>query len=95
MVQSTLFKEFKRAEILGGKMEFPKQIMKLSELKKLGYPEPLLKEAYRDPKQDFATKLNPSKPNSVIIFDTIGFNKWISKRISVQTAEFSSRRRIR
>lgn len=76
-------------------MEFPKQIMKLSELKKLGYPESLLKEAYRDPKQDFATKLNPSKPNSVIIFDTIGFNKWISKRISVQTAEFSSRRRIR
>lgn len=74
-------------------MEFPKQIMKLSELRKLGYPEHLLKEAYRDPKQDFATKLNPSKANSVIIFDTIGFNKWISKRIGVQTAEFASQRR--
>lgn len=74
-------------------MEFPKQIMKISELKKLGYPELLLQEAYRDPNQNFATKLNPAKPNSVIIFDTIGFDKWITKRIRLQTTEFDSQRR--
>ena len=74
-------------------MDYPKKIMKMSELKAMGFPEAFLLEAYRDPKQNFATKLNPSKANSVIIFDTIGFNKWISKRIGVQTAEFASQRR--
>ena len=74
-------------------MEYPKQIMKLSELKKLGFPQPLLMEAYRDPKQDFATKVDPSKSNSTIIFDTVGFDKWIAKRIKIQTAEFASQRR--
>lgn len=74
-------------------MEFPKQIMKMSELKSLGFPQPLLLEAYRDPKQTFATKVDPSKPNSTIIFDTVGFDKWIAKRIKIQTAEFASQRR--
>ena len=50
-------------------------------------------EAYRDPKQTFATKVDPSKPNSTIIFDTAGFDKWIAKRIKIQTAEFASQRR--
>ena len=74
-------------------MEFPKQIMKMSELKSLGFPQPLLLEAYRDPKQNFATKVDPSKPNSTIIFDTVGFDKWITKRIKIQTSEFASQRR--
>ena len=74
-------------------MEYPKQIMKMSELKSLGFPQPLLMEAYRDPKQTFATKIDPSKPNSKIIFDTAGFDKWIAKRIKIQTAEFASQRR--
>lgn len=74
-------------------MEFPKQIMKMSELKSLGFPQPLLMEAYRDPRQDFATKIDPTKPNSKIIFDTVGLDKWITKRIKIQTAEFASQRR--
>lgn len=74
-------------------MEYPRKIMKLSELKSLGFPQPLLMEAYRDPKQDFATKVNPAKANSTIIFDTAGFDKWIAKRIKVQTSEFASQRR--
>ena len=69
-------------------MEFPKQIMKISELKNMGFPIPLLMEAYRDPKQNFATKIDPAKPNSKIIFDTVGFDKWIAKRI-----KFASQRR--
>ena len=67
--------------------------MKMSELKKMGFPVPLLLEAYRDPKQNFATKIDPAKPNSKIIFDTVGFDKWIAKRIKIQTAEFASQRR--
>jgi len=74
-------------------MEYPRKIMKLSELKSLGFPQPLLMEAYRDPKQDFATKVNPAKANSTIVFDTVGFDKWIAKRIKIQTAEFASQRR--
>ena len=54
-------------------MEYPKQIMKMSELKNMGFPIPLLMEAYRDPKQNFATKIDPSKPNSKIIFDAASY----------------------
>ena len=32
-------------------MEYPRKIMKMSELKGLGFPQPLLMEAYRDPKR--------------------------------------------
>ena len=67
--------------------------MNISELKCMGFPKALLLEAYRDPKQGFATKVNPAKPNSTIIFDTVGFDKWIAKRIKIQTAEFASQRR--
>ena len=30
---------------------------------------------------------------STIVFDTVGFDKWIAKRIKMQTAEFASQRR--
>lgn len=74
-------------------MEYPKQIMKITELKAMGFPIPLLMEAYRDPKQTFATKVNPAKANSTIVFDTVGFDKWVVKRIKLQTSEFASQRR--
>lgn len=74
-------------------MEYPKAIMNISELKCMGFPRALLMEAYKDPKQDFATKVNPAKPNSTIVFDTVGFDKWWNKRIKLQTAEFASQRR--
>lgn len=74
-------------------MEYPKQIMNISELKCMGFPKALLLEAYRDPKQTFATKVNPAKANSTIVFDTVGFDKWWNKRIKLQTVEFASQRR--
>ena len=74
-------------------MEYPKAIMNISELKCMGFPRALLMEAYRDPKQTFATKVDPSKSNSTIIFDTAGFDKWVAKRIKLQTSEFASQRR--
>lgn len=57
-------------------MTYPKQIMKLSELKKMGYPEAFLMRAFRAHGQTFATRLNPFKENSPIIFDTEGLEKW-------------------
>ena len=74
-------------------MEYPKAIMKMAELKAMGFPEAFLLEAYRDPRQTFATKIDPAKQNSTIIFDTVGLDKWIAKRIKIQTAEFASQRR--
>lgn len=74
-------------------MEYPKAIMNISELKCMGFPRALLMEAYKDPKQDFATKVNPAKANSTIVFDTVGFDKWWNKRIKLQTAEFASQRK--
>lgn len=65
-------------------IEFPKPVMKTSELKAMGFPEDFLMTAYRAPDQNFATKLNPMKSNSPILFDTHGFNAWLQKRIKAQ-----------
>lgn len=65
-------------------MIFPKKIMRMSELKDMGFPEEYLLRAYRSIGQTFATKLNPYKQNSPIIFDTVGLNEWMQKEIRAQ-----------
>jgi hypothetical protein len=65
-------------------VEYPKPIMKISELKKMGFPEEYLMCAYRNRNQRFASKLNPTKKNSPIIFDTAGFEAWRIKDIKAQ-----------
>lgn len=65
-------------------MEYPKPIMKISELKKMGFPEEYLMYAYRNRNQRFASKMNPTKKNSSIIFDTAGFEAWRLKDIGAQ-----------
>ena len=65
-------------------MEFPKPIMRMSELMEMGFPEECLLRAYRDKNQTFASKINPAKSNSPIIFDTAGLEKWWSRQISAQ-----------
>lgn len=57
-------------------MEYPKKIMKKSELKTLGFTEQYLQMAYRTKGQQFAWKLNPKAHNSPILFDTSEFDKW-------------------
>lgn len=57
-------------------MEYPKPVMRMSELKKMGFPEEYLLRAYRTRGQAFAFKVHPEKSNSPIMFDTAGFNKW-------------------
>ena len=65
-------------------MTFPKQIMRLSELTEMGFPEELLMRAYRSPKQTFASKIDPRKLNSPILFDTEGLKGWWEKQIALQ-----------
>ncbi len=57
-------------------MKYPKPIMRKSELMEMGFPEECLMTAYRSLGQNFAHKINPTKVNSAIIFDTEGFEKW-------------------
>ena len=52
------------------KLEYPKPIMKVSELIKMGYTRDYLLGIYALPTQDFAWKQNPTKKNSPIFFDT-------------------------
>ena len=61
-------------------MEFPKQIMKLSELEKMGYPRQMLLRAYRERNQTFARKTNPLATNSPIVFEVEGFQKWWNRQ---------------
>lgn len=65
-------------------MEYPKQIMKVSELKEMGFPEKFLMIAYLTKGQTFAQKLNTVKKNSPIIFDTEGFEKWRLNRLAAE-----------
>lgn len=55
-------------------MEYPKPVMKMGELVKMGFPRSFLDEAYRERGQDFAQK--GAKKNSPIFFETELFEKW-------------------
>lgn len=65
-------------------MEFEKKVMKISELKKIGFSEDYLLEIARHPNQDFAWKQNPGKINSPLLFDTDRLQKFLDKQIAVQ-----------
>ena len=67
-------------------MQYPKKVMKLTELvKEMGFPEEYLQRAYRLPTQRFAGKMNPMKKNSPIIFDTEEFEKWRLHQIETES----------
>jgi len=70
-------------------MTYPKPIMRLSELKKIGFPEALLRKAVREPGQTFATRTDPYRENSPIVFDTEGFEVWRKKQARATQAAAS------
>lgn len=72
-------------------MEYAKQVMRLSELKEMGFPEEYLLAAYRNPKQTFAWRINPSRKNSPIVFDTEEFEKY--RQAGVSQERLINRRR--
>lgn len=57
-------------------MEYGKKVMRMSELEEMGFPKEYLKNAYANPKQDFAWKISPTKRNSPIVFDVEKFEKY-------------------
>lgn len=74
-------------------IEFPKPIMKTAELVKMGFPEELLRRAYGDKNQTFASKINPAHANSPIVFDTHGFGIWWKNQVSAQVKAMPRGRR--
>lgn len=67
-------------------MKYPRQIMKISDLEQMGFPKEYLLRAYHSRGQTFATKMNPAKPNSPIIFNTEGLDQWMQQEIKAQQA---------
>ena len=65
-------------------MEYPKQVMKMRELLAMGFPEEFLLKAYRSEKQNFAWKLDMTKKNSPILFDTEEFEKYRTTLICIE-----------
>ncbi len=57
-------------------MQYPKKIMKLSELVELGYSATDLRALYRTPGQKIAYKMDPHKRNSHLVFDTEELEKY-------------------
>ena len=56
-------------------MKYPKPVMKMSELKKMGFPEDWLLRAYRKRGQSFSWKMS-NAINAPIMFDTDGLEKY-------------------
>jgi len=57
-------------------MTYPKPIMTISELVKMGYGEEWLRSIYRSRHQNIAWKEHPEKSNSPIKFDTEELEKY-------------------
>ena len=67
-------------------MQYPKAVMRMQELVKMGFPETFLMAAYRSRGQTFAQKKDPNKSNSPILFDTEEFDKWRIRRLKIENA---------
>ncbi len=60
---------------------YPNKIMKTEELVKMGFPKRYLMNAYRHRNQTFAWKMDATKKNSPILFDTEGLEAYRRKQI--------------
>lgn len=66
------------------KLEYPKPIMKVSELIKMGYTRDYLLSIYALPTQDFAWKQNATKKNSPIMFETDKLEEYRQNQIKLE-----------
>lgn len=64
--------------------KYPKKIMRMAELKKMGFPEEYLLRVYRTQNQKVATKTSPLKHGSALIFDTVELEKFRIAEIKMQ-----------
>lgn len=67
--------------------KYPKKIMRLSELVKLGYTKEYLMKQYRTKGQKFAKKQDPTRRNSPIIFDTELFEKQQQRQQEIENRQ--------
>lgn len=66
-------------------MEYPKKVMRMTELVKMGFPEEMLRQATMEQGQTFAWKNNPKARNSPLMFDTEEFEKWRQRQAKTTT----------
>lgn len=59
-------------------MEFPKKLMKMTELCEMGFSEHMLRLAARE--SPMAFKVNPAAKNSTVWFDTDELAKWMKRQ---------------
>lgn len=57
-------------------MQYKKPVMKKAELIKMGFTNEYLMSVYRTNNNAIAWKMNPTKKNSSILFDTEEFEKY-------------------
>lgn len=67
-----------------GGLTYPKPIMKVSELIKMGYTRDYLLGIYALPTQDFAWKQNVTKKNSPIMFETAKLEEYRQNQIKLE-----------
>lgn len=67
--------------------KYPKRIMRLNELVKLGYTREYLMKQYRIKGQKFAKKQDPMRRNSPIIFDTELFEKQQQRQQEIENRQ--------
>ena len=65
-------------------MEYPKPVMRLTELQKMGFSKEYLMKAYRSKDQVFAWKIDMTKGNSPILFDTKQFEQYRIRLIGLE-----------
>ena len=65
-------------------MQYPSPVMRLTEMVQMGFPEEFLLIAYRTKGQDFAQKVNPTKRNSPIFFDTEKFEEYRMRKLTTE-----------
>ena len=73
--------------------EYPKPIMKKSELLAMGFPDEYLMYIYRTPGQKVAHKLNPTKKNSPLIFDTGALEQFRQNQIKIESQSMPSEKK--
>mgnify|MGYP000236026180 FL=1 len=62
-------------------MDYPKPLMRKSELIAIGFSERYLERVFRTPGQKVAHKINPGKINSPLVFDTFELEKFRQKEM--------------
>lgn len=65
-------------------VKYPKPVMTMTELRKMGFTRGFLDRAYKFPGQMFSWKSDPFREGSVKMFDTAAFEKWRQEQMKLE-----------